>query len=142
MLEITILMPCLNEEATLGICIHKAKQAIAAHNLDAEILISDNGSTDNSTSIANSLGVGVIFVKEKGYGSALRSGIAHAQGKYIIMGDSDNSYDFHHLLPFVIKLCEGYDLVMGNRFSGGIEPEAMPFLHKYLGKLIPGLLLH
>jgi glycosyltransferase involved in cell wall biosynthesis len=131
--EITILMPCLNEDATLGICINKAMQAIDDHNLDAEILISDNGSTDNSIMIANSLGVRVISVKEKGYGNVLRSGIAHAQGKYVIMADSDNSYDFHYLLPFVIKLREDNDLVMGNRFLGGIEPNAMPFLHKYLG---------
>ena len=131
--EITILMPCLNEEATLGVCINKAKQAITDNHLDAEILVSDNGSTDNSIMIANSHNVRVISVKEKGYGNALRSGIVHAQGKYIIMADSDDSYDFHYLLPFVVKLREDNDLVMGNRFLGGIEPNAMPFLHKYLG---------
>lgn len=131
--EITILMPCLNEEATLGICINKAKRAIGVHDLDAEILISDNGSTDDSIMIANSLGVRLISVKEKGYGNVLRSGIVNARGKYVIMADSDNSYDFNYLLPFVTKLREGNDLVMGNRFMGGIEPDAMPFLHKYLG---------
>jgi len=131
--EITILMPCLNEDATLGICINKAKRAIADHSLDAEILIADNGSTDTSIMIANSLGVRVISVKEKGYGNVLRSGIIHAKGKYIIMADSDDSYDFQYLLPFIVRLREDNDLVMGNRFLGGIEPDAMPFLHQYLG---------
>jgi len=132
-LELTILMPCLNEEETLGICIKKAKEAIEKHNLLAEILIADNGSTDLSVEIATDLGARVINVAEKGYGSALIAGIQQAQGKYIIMGDADDSYDFGDIMRFVSKLREGNDLVMGNRFKGGIEKGAMPFLHRYLG---------
>ncbi|MEJ2884614.1 glycosyltransferase family 2 protein [Pedobacter sp. GR22-6] len=132
-MELTILMPCLNEEATLGTCIMKALNTIKINNLDAEILVSDNGSTDNSIKIAEQLGARVISVEEKGYGSALRSGIENARGKFIIMADSDDSYDFNDFYKFVLKLREGDDLVMGNRFLGGIEKNAMPFLHKYLG---------
>lgn len=132
-MEVTILMPCLNEEETLRACIIKAMHAVETNNLEAEILIADNGSTDSSLDIAHSLGVTVIHVTEKGYGNTLRAGIEHAKGKYIIMGDSDDSYDFGAIQPFVQKLREGNDLVMGNRFRGGIEHGAMPFLHRYLG---------
>jgi glycosyltransferase involved in cell wall biosynthesis len=132
-MEITILMPCLNEEETLRACITKAKQAIRTHKLDAEILVADNGSTDDSVHIARHMGARVIHVRDKGYGEALKAGIGHAQGKYIIMGDSDDSYDFSEIGSFICKLREGYDLVMGNRFLGGIEKSAMPFLHRYLG---------
>lgn len=131
--ELTILMPCLNEEETLGICISKAKKAIDENNITAEILIADNGSTDKSIKIAKELGARVVQVEEKGYGNALIAGIENAKGKYIIMGDSDDSYNFAHFPIFIEKLKEGYDLVMGNRFKGGIESNAMPFLHKYLG---------
>ncbi|GAO30515.1 dolichol-p-glucose synthetase [Geofilum rubicundum JCM 15548] len=126
-------MPCLNEEETLTQCIGKAKKAIEAYNIDAEILIADNGSTDRSIEIATELGARVLHVKSKGYGSALSAGIEHAKGRYVIMGDSDDSYDFGDVPRFLDKLKEGNDLVMGNRFQGGIEPGAMPFLHKYLG---------
>ncbi len=136
-MEVTVLMPCLNERETLGACIQKARHALIDHNVEGEILVADNGSTDGSPEIAESLGARVVFVKEKGYGNALRSGIMHAKGKYIIMGDSDDSYDFSDILPFITTLREGYDLVMGNRFKGGIEKNAMPFLHRYLGN--PGL---
>jgi glycosyltransferase involved in cell wall biosynthesis len=132
-MEFTILMPCLNEEETLGTCIQKARHSIERNQLHAEILISDNGSTDNSICIAESLGARVIHASEKGYGNALRHGIEKAKGKYIIMADADDSYDFNDLLPFVTKLREGNDLVVGNRFLGGIEANAMPFLHRYLG---------
>lgn len=132
-LELTILMPCLNEERTLGICIKKAKKSLEENNIRGEIVIGDNGSTDRSIEIAESLGARVIRIPEKGYGSALIGGINAAKGKYVIMGDSDDSYDFSRLMLHVEKLREGYDLVMGNRFKGGIEKGAMPPLHKYLG---------
>lgn len=132
-MELTILMPCLNEANTIGICINKAKHFLEENNIDGEILIADNGSTDGSQKIARDLGAIVIDVPVKGYGSALIAGCDAANGKYVIMGDSDDSYDFLNLMPFVEKLREGYDLVMGNRFKGGIKKGAMPLLHKYLG---------
>ena len=132
-IELTILMPCLNEEETIEICIKKAQKFLKSNKVNGEILIADNGSTDNSIKIASNLGARVIKVKEKGYGSALISGCNNANGKYVIMGDSDDSYDFLHLEIFLEKLREGYDLVMGNRFSGGIEKGAMPFSHRYIG---------
>jgi glycosyltransferase involved in cell wall biosynthesis len=132
-LEFTILMPCLNEEATLAQCILKASTSIEKLQLSAEILIADNGSTDQSITIAKSLGARVINVEEKGYGNALYAGIKSSRSKYIIMADSDDSYDFSNLEPFIKKLRDGYDLVIGNRFDGGIEKKAMPFLHRYLG---------
>ena len=126
-------MPCLNEAETIATCVKKAKGYIDSHNIDGEVLIADNGSTDGSQEIAKSLGARVISVAAKGYGSALLGGIAAARGKYVIMADADDSYDFGALDPFVEKLREGYDLVMGNRFKGGIKPGAMPPLHRYLG---------
>lgn len=126
-------MPCLNEEETIEICLIKAKNYIQRVSDKAEVIVADNGSTDKSVDIAESLGVRVIHVKSKGYGSALREGIQAASGQYIIMGDADDSYDFSDLEAFIVKLEEGYDLVMGNRFKGGIKPGAMPFLHRYLG---------
>jgi len=132
-IELSILMPCLNEAETLATCIKKAQKALDDLNVDGEIVIADNGSTDGSPEIAASLGARVIHVAEKGYGSALLGGIKAARGKYIIMGDADDSYDFTNLGPFLEKLRAGYELVMGNRFKGGIAPRAMPPLHKYLG---------
>lgn len=132
-MELTILMPCLNESKTIGICIEKAKTFLKLNNIDGEILIADNGSTDGSQEIANNLGARVVDIKEKGYGAALIGGCNAAYGKYVIMGDSDDSYDFLNLMPFIEKLRDGYDLVMGNRFKGGIEKDAMPPLHRYLG---------
>lgn len=131
--ELSILMPCLNEAETLEICIKKAQKSLADLNVNGEVIIADNGSTDGSPEIAASLGARVVHVAEKGYGSALLGGIKAARGKYVIMGDADDSYDFTNLGPFLEKLRAGYDLVMGNRFKGGIEPNAMPPLHKYLG---------
>lgn len=131
--ELTILMPCLNESETIESCIRKAKEFIKAENIQGEILIADNGSTDGSQEIARRLGARVIDVTTKGYGSALLGGINAAHGEHIIMGDSDDTYDFRKLKPFLQKLREGYDLVMGNRFMGGIERNAMPLLHRYLG---------
>jgi glycosyltransferase involved in cell wall biosynthesis len=132
-IELTILMPCLNEEATIGKCISKGLHFLKTHNITGEILIADNGSDDGSIRIAENLGARVVHVKAKGYGNALSEGIKTASGKYVIMGDSDDSYDFTNLMPFVEKLREGYQLVMGNRFKGGIQKGAMPFLHRYLG---------
>jgi glycosyltransferase involved in cell wall biosynthesis len=132
-IELSVLMPCLNEAETLATCIKKAQKAFADLNVDGEVVVADNGSTDGSPEIAASLGARVVHVAEKGYGRALLGGIKAARGKYIIMGDADDSYDFTNLGPFLEKLRAGHDLVMGNRFKGGIEPNAMPPLHKYLG---------
>jgi glycosyltransferase involved in cell wall biosynthesis len=126
-------MPCLNEAETLAICISKAQSFLKLNKVTGEIIIADNGSTDGSIDIAISQNANVIHVKEKGYGSALKAGINAAKGKYVIMGDADDSYDFSSLMPYLTALRNGKDLVMGNRFKGGIEKDAMPFLHKYLG---------
>lgn len=132
-IELTILMPCLNEAETLGICIEKALGFLTRSGISGEVLIADNGSSDGSQEIAERLGARVTHVPEKGYGAALIAGIAAARGRYVIMGDSDDSYDFSVLDPFIAKLRDGFDLVMGNRFMGGIAPGAMPPLHRYLG---------
>jgi hypothetical protein len=132
-LELSIIMPCLNEAETLATCIAKALDYLVRQEIAGEVLIADNGSTDGSREIAIQAGARVVPVPEKGYGSALRGGIASARGQFIIMGDADDSYDFTALSPFLEKLRQGYDLVMGNRFQGGIKPGAMPVLHKYLG---------
>ena len=132
-MELTILMPCLNEEETLAVCIRKAKTFLEENNIDGEILISDNGSTDVSAEIAVKEGARVVSAPVQGYGSALIKGSEEAKGKYVIMGDCDDSYDFLNLMPFLEKLREGYDLVIGNRFAGGIEKGAMPWSHRYLG---------
>ncbi|MCA2724167.1 MAG: glycosyltransferase family 2 protein [Microcystis sp. M048S1] len=132
-LELSIVMPCLNEAETLATCIGKARDYLEQHKIAGEVLIADNGSSDGSQEIATNSGARVVPIPERGYGSALRGGIAAAKGQYIIMGDADDSYDFTNLSPFLEKLRQGYDLVMGNRFQGGIQPGAMPVLHKYLG---------
>lgn len=132
-MELTILMPCLNEAETIVQCIEKARSFLSREKIQGEILISDNGSTDGSQALAEKHGATVINVSERGYGAALIAGIHAAKGKYVIMGDADDSYDFTSLSPFLDKLRNGYDLVMGNRFEGGILPGAMPFLNKYLG---------
>ncbi|HSE38707.1 MAG TPA: glycosyltransferase family 2 protein [Blastocatellia bacterium] len=126
-------MPCLNEAETLEVCIAKASRALAELNLAGEIIVADNGSTDGSQGIASKMGARLVSAEAKGYGSALMAGISAARGRFIIMGDADDSYDFSELKPFVEKLRSGYDLVMGNRFKGGIAPGAMPALHRYLG---------
>jgi glycosyltransferase involved in cell wall biosynthesis len=132
-LELSIVMPCLNEAETLAICISKAQSFLTNNTIIGEIIIADNGSTDGSINIALSHKARVVNVAKKGYGSALKAGIEAANGSYIIMGDADDSYDFTNLMPYVSALREGHDLVMGNRFKGGIAKGAMPFLHKYLG---------
>jgi glycosyltransferase involved in cell wall biosynthesis len=131
--RLTILMPCLNEARTLPACIKKAQAYLARAGISGEILIADNGSTDGSRDIAQALGARVVTVTARGYGNALRAGIVAARGAYVIMGDADDSYDFGELEPFLHQLEAGYDLVIGNRFAGGIEPGAMPPLHRYLG---------
>ena len=132
-MELTILMPCLNEAETLEVCIRKARGFLERTGISGEVLISDNGSTDGSQEIASGLGARVSHAPRRGYGAALINGIEHARGRYVIMADADDSYDFENLDPFVERLRAGADLVMGNRFRGGIAPGAMPPLHKYLG---------
>jgi len=132
-IELTILMPCLNEAETLEVCIQKAKTFLETTGISGEVLIADNGSTDGSIEIAKRCKARVEHVPVKGYGAALIGGCNAARGKYVIMGDADDSYDFLNLMPFVQKLREGYELVMGNRFKGGIAKGAMPPLHRYIG---------
>ncbi|WP_029947033.1 glycosyltransferase family 2 protein [Leifsonia aquatica] len=132
-IELTIVMPCLNEAETLATCIRKASGYLEKSGVSGEIVIADNGSTDGSQEIARELGARVVDVPEKGYGAALLGGINAARGTYVIMGDADDSYDFSDLDAFMERLRAGDELVMGNRFRGGIEPGAMPPLHKYLG---------
>jgi glycosyltransferase involved in cell wall biosynthesis len=131
--ELTVVMPCLNEAETVATCVRKAMGFLADSGIDGEVLVADNGSTDGSQQLAEEAGARVVPISDKGYGNALMGGIIAANGKYVIMGDSDDSYDFTNLMPFVNELRKGADLVMGNRFKGGIAPGAMPPLHRYLG---------
>src|SRR3954447_24734588 len=131
--ELTILMPCLNEAKTVGRCVQAAREFLARSGISGEVLVANNGSTDGSRDVAQQAGAQVVAVPQRGYGAALQGGIAAARGEYVIMGDADCSYDFVHLEAFVERLRAGARLVMGNRFRGGIEPGAMPFLHRYLG---------
>lgn len=132
-IELSIVMPCLNEAETLAICIRKARGYLQSSGVVGEVVIADNGSTDGSQEIARAEGARVVPVSEKGYGNALIGGIRASRGRYVIMGDADDSYDFSALAPFVAELRAGADLVMGNRFAGGIEKGAMPPLHRYVG---------
>jgi len=132
-MELSIVMPCLNEAKTLTVCIEKAKKFLKESGVEGEIIIADNGSDDGSIELAQQLGARVVHVPVKGYGAALSEGIHAAKGQFVIMGDSDDSYNFLDLQPFIDKLREGYDLVMGNRFKGGIARGAMPFSHRYIG---------
>ena len=135
-LELSVVMPCLNEADTLATCIEKAQRAMREHNIKGEIVIADNGSTDGSQAIASSMGARVVDVTEKGYGNALMGGISAARGRFVIMGDADDSYDFLEVPKFVEKLREGYELVQGCRLPAGggtVMPNAMPFLHRWLG---------
>ena len=132
--ELSIVMPCLNEARTLGVCLEKARRFLAAENIRGEIIVADNGSVDESVAVAQGFeGVRIVEVADKGYGAALAGGIAAARGTYVIMGDADDSYDFSALGPILTKLREGYALVVGNRFRGEIKRGAMPFLNRYLG---------
>src|ERR1700758_1462009 len=131
--ELSIVMPCLNESRTLATCVKKAQLFLTGHGISGEVIVADNGSTDGSIEIAENMNARVVRVSARGYGAALGRAIEAAQGRYVIMGDSDASYDFSGLSPFVEKLRAGYDLVMGNRFKGSIAPGAMPVLHRYFG---------
>lgn len=131
--EFSFVLPCLNEELTLEVCVSKCFQSAREHDLDIEVVVADNGSTDNSVSLAESLGCRVVHVEKKGYGSALISGIEYARGRFVVMGDADDSYDFSDIGDFVRELRAGADFVIGNRFKGGVQKGAMPPLHRYLG---------
>jgi glycosyltransferase involved in cell wall biosynthesis len=132
-MELTILMPCLDEALTVETCIQKARAYLNKRGIAGEVLIADNGSSDGSQNLATAAGARVIQVKDKGYGAALIGGIQAAKGRFVIMGDADDSYDFTDLDAFVDGLRRGFKLVMGNRFQGGIRPGAMPLLNRYLG---------
>ena len=136
-LDVSVVIPCLNEANSIAFCVDKAVAAFDKSGLQGEVIVADNGSTDGSIDIAEKHGAKVVHVTARGYGSALKAGIAATRGTFIIMGDADDSYDFSEVPNFVGKLREGYDLVMGNRFRGGIKPGAMPRLHQYFGN--PGL---
>jgi hypothetical protein len=131
--ELTVVMPCLNEAETVAVCVRKAMAFLVGHCIDGEVVVADNGSTDGSPQLAEDAGARVVSVPERGYGNALLGGIAAARGRYVIMGDADDSYDFTALTPFIERLRAGAELVVGNRFEGGIAPGAMPALHRYLG---------
>src|SRR5271167_2714449 len=132
-MELTILMPCLDEALTVKACIQKATAYLNNRGIAGEVLIADNGSTDGSQSLAEAAGARVVHVKDKGYGAALIGGIQAAKGRFVIMGDADDSYDFTDLDGFLDRLRRGFELVMGNRFQGGIRPGAMPLLNRYVG---------
>ncbi len=132
-IELTILMPCLNEEGNIENSIIASKNFLTKHKIKGEILVADNGSTDNSVLLAQKLGARVVHEYRPGYGLALRKGIKEARGTYIIMGDCDTTYDFTSLMPFLKHLRDGVDLIIGNRYAGGISKGAMPFSHRYIG---------
>lgn len=139
--EVSVVMPCLNEARTVGRCVEKAQRALKELGVRGEVVVADNGSTDGSQDLARQQGARVIHVEPKGYGSALQAGIDAARGRYVIMGDADDSYDFSRLEPFIQRLRAGDDLVMGNRFRGGIQPRAMPWHHRYIGNpVLTGIL--
>jgi glycosyltransferase involved in cell wall biosynthesis len=132
-IEVSVVLPCLNEAETLAECVRKARRSLAELDVKGEVIVSDNGSTDGSQAIAEANGARVVPAPIRGYGGALMAGIEAAEGEYVIMADSDDSYDLSNLGPFIQELRAGHDLVMGNRFRGGIAKGAMPFLHRYLG---------
>jgi glycosyltransferase involved in cell wall biosynthesis len=132
-MELSIVIPCLDEARTLCSCVEKARRFLTENSVDGEVVVADNGSVDSSVEIARKAGATVVSVQDRGYGAALSGGIAAAKGRFVIMADGDGSYDFLGLMPILAKLREGFDLVMGNRFKGGIQKGAMPFLNRYLG---------
>ena len=138
--ELSIVMPCLDESSTVGICVAKAKSFLEENKINGEVIVADNGSNDNSVLVAQQAGAKVVHVEERGYGSALIGGINDAKGKYIIIGDADDSYDFLSLMPYLENLRKGYHLVVGNRFAAKLAPGAMPWLHRYIGNpLLSGI---
>jgi glycosyltransferase involved in cell wall biosynthesis len=139
-IELSVVMPCLNERNTVGVCVRKAIAALSEADILGEVIVADNGSTDGSLELARAAGARVVNIKEKGYGSALKGGILASRGQYVLIADSDDSYDFGHAERFIKQLRAGSDLVMGNRFQGGISEQAMPFLHRYVGNpLLSGI---
>jgi hypothetical protein len=139
-IRVSAVMPCLNEEKTLALCIPKAKACFERLGVSGEVIVADNGSTDQSIEIALSLGARVVHQPVRGYGSALLAGISAAEGSIVVMADADDSYDWSNLGPFIAKIEEGFDFVIGNRFQGGIMPGAMPLHHRYLGNpLLSGI---
>jgi glycosyltransferase involved in cell wall biosynthesis len=139
--EVSVVIPCLNEARSIGLCVEKARNALAAAAIAGEVVVADNGSTDGSIEIAGERGARLAHASLKGYGHTLRKGIEEARGRFIVMGDADDSYDFGEIPHFVAKWREGYDVVMGNRFKGGIKPGAMPWHHRYIGNPILSALL-
>ncbi|HVG26451.1 MAG TPA: glycosyltransferase family 2 protein [Acidobacteriaceae bacterium] len=139
-LELTVVMPCLNEAETLAVCVDKAMAALRENGIDGEVVVADNGSTDGSQAIAAEHGARVVAVPVRGYGAALNAGITAARGRYVLMADADDSYEFAHIPRFLNELRNGAELVMGNRFRGGIGPKAMPPLHRYLGNPVLSML--
>src|SRR2546428_2813355 len=140
-LEVSVVMPCLNEARTVGTCVDKARACLDRLHVEGEVVVADNGSNDGSREIAFEHGARVVPVERRGYGSALQAGIAAAKGRFVIMGDADDSYDFSQLDPFIDRLRQGDELVMGNRFKGGIRPGAMPWSHRYVGNpILTGIL--
>jgi glycosyltransferase involved in cell wall biosynthesis len=133
MMRISVIIPCLNEEKTLATCIHVAQQALRDLNMPGEIIVADNGSIDTSVKIAEGNNARVVHVQKKGYGNALQAGILSARGEYVVIADADLSYDFAEMPKFISKLEQGFDLVVGNRFSGTIKPTAMGFMKRYVG---------
>ncbi|MBI1923313.1 glycosyltransferase [Candidatus Poribacteria bacterium] len=139
--DVSVIMPCLNEEATIGVCIQKVWRAFKTHHINGEVIVADNGSTDASVAIAQSLGARAVHQPCRGYGAAYQAGIAAARGKSIIIGDSDDTYDFSEIDRFLQPLGKGYHFVIGSRFRGEIRPGAMPWLHRYIGNpLLTGML--
>ena len=132
-IEVSVIIPCLNEEKTLPNCIETAKSAMHKAGISGEVIVSDNGSTDQSVKVAASHGARVVHATRKGYGNAIICGMYASKGKFLIMGDADGSYDFHDIPKFISPLREGADFVMGSRIKGTIHPKAMPFLNRYLG---------
>lgn len=130
---ITILIPALNEAASIGVVVKKGIKALAELKMEGEVLVADNGSKDDTVAIARTSGARVVAVKQRGYGAAIQEGLKLAQGRYIIMADADGTYNLLEIAPFIEQLQNGYDLVVGNRFAGAISPQAMPFLNRYLG---------
>ena len=133
MKELTILLPCLNEAETLAVCIKRAQKLLHDYAIDGEILVSDNGSTDGSQAVAENLGTRLVHCPVRGYGAALQFGIEHAEGRFILMGDSDDSYHFDEAFPMIEALRRGFDVCMGSRLRGNIMPDAMPLLNRYVG---------
>lgn len=132
-MELTILIPALNEEQTIGICVKKAKKFLKHHQIEGEVLVADNASTDDTVKIAKIEGARVVLIEKRGYGIALKEGSKQAKGIYTIIGDADDSYNFLEIQPILDELKQGYDLVVGNRYQGNMEKGSMKFLHKYLG---------